>query len=68
MPRTPNIQRPHTIHVTLPDEVYAQLALELFSPVERRIPYGAWSELFTRLALDHLQRIQSNDPAPTSQS
>lgn len=67
MPRTRNIQRPHTVHVTLPDEVYAQLSLELFSPVERRIPYGAWSQLFTRLALEYLQRTQVNDPNSSSQ-
>lgn len=59
MPRPPKPNPPIEVHVRLPQEVYAPAAAILYSPLEQRIPYGAWNGLVTRLIQDWLQKQQT---------
>lgn len=41
--RPPNVMRPVKLTTNIPEDLRAQLDLHLFSPVEGRIPKGAYS-------------------------
>lgn len=41
--RPPNIMRPVKLTTYLPEDLRAKLDLHLFSPVEGRVPHGAYS-------------------------
>lgn len=43
MSRPPNIIRPSTVNLGIPEDVKARLMLYLYSPAERRVPNGAYS-------------------------
>jgi hypothetical protein len=42
--RPPNVLRPTKLTTNLPEDIRAKLDLHLFSPVEGRIPHGAYSK------------------------
>lgn len=44
--RRPNIQRPISIHTTLPQDVWVKLSAHLYSEVEGRVPKGAYQAFF----------------------
>lgn len=46
MPRSPNFDRPASLHLKLPETVRAKLDLHLFSDVEGRVPQGKYQEFF----------------------
>lgn len=47
MPRAPLADRPQPINLRLSSSAYVKLAAFLYSPVEGRIPKGAWAKFFT---------------------
>ena len=57
MARSKMTIRPVRLELALPEDLYARAAIVLFSDVEQRIPYGAWSGLFTELLRIYLKRI-----------
>ena len=44
MSRRPNIHRPVSLHVNLPEDIRGKLDLYLYSPLENRVPVGAYSK------------------------
>lgn len=46
MPRIRSIDRPVQLCLKLPESVYAQLTMHLFSPLEGRVPFGKYQEFF----------------------
>lgn len=59
MSRRPNTIRPVRCQICLPEDIAARIALELFSEVEGKIPYGKWSDYFVGLARADLARIDA---------
>ena len=51
MPRKPDIIRPSLLHLSIPEDVRAKLDLFLYSPLESRVPKGAYQRFF-------IERIQ----------
>lgn len=43
MPRSPNPVPSVILKIRLPEDVHAQAHLLLYSPLEQKIPYAAWS-------------------------
>jgi hypothetical protein len=58
MSRPKSIIRPIEKRVNLPEDLVARVELELYSELEQRVPFGAWSQLVQRLLREHLQRGQ----------
>ena len=60
MPRRKNLIRSIDLHVMVPEDLHAQLTLHLYSPLEGRVPDGAYKawlcerikEYFTNRQLD----------------
>lgn len=46
MPRPPNIIRPTYLHMALPEDARTKLDLLLHSPLEGRVPKGAYQKFF----------------------
>ena len=51
MPRRPNLERPVKLTLSLPETWRTRLDLQLFSPLEGRVPQGRYQEFF-------LERLQ----------
>ena len=51
MPRKPNLERPVKLTLSLPETWRTRLDLQLFSPLEGRVPQGRYQEFF-------LERLQ----------
>lgn len=49
MPRPPNVLRPTSLHLMLPEDIRAKLDLHLYSSVEKRVPLGAYQRFFLDL-------------------
>lgn len=47
MPRAPNINRPISLHTTIPEDLWTKLTLYLYSEVEGRVPKGAYQSFIT---------------------
>jgi len=58
MPKPPNIIRPVTLGVSLPEDLRAWLDLHLWSEFEGRVPHGAYSKLIQRLLLEYKAGIE----------
>ena len=52
--RRPNIIRPVKVHTALPEDLWAKIQFHLHSPVEGRVPKGAFQALMIRLLTDYL--------------
>lgn len=50
--------RPVEKKISIPEDVVAQIDLELYSELESRVPHGAWSTLITKLLREHLAKGQ----------
>lgn len=59
--RPPLIQRPVEKTVSLPQPLVTRIDLELFSPLEGRVPHGAWSKFIIRLLETHLNNLDGQD-------
>ena len=53
MPRKPNLDRPIQLHLVLPESIRARVDLELYSPLEGRVPLGKYQEFFMNLLSKH---------------
>lgn len=62
MPKPARVDRPKEKQINLPESLCAQVDLILFSPLEGRVPYGAWSKYIQRLIEQDLSR-QQEEPA-----
>lgn len=58
MARQPHIIRPYHLHMTIPEDLYAEIALHLWSDVEGRIPYGTLGKLINSLLRDYLTKLK----------
>jgi len=56
MPRNPDIIRPVSLHTTIPEDVWTQMTLHLYSEVEGRVPKGAYREFLTNLIRDYFNQ------------
>lgn len=57
MPRVKSPVRPVEKKINLPEILVAQVDLQLFSPLESRVPHGAWSKLVQSLLMEWLQKL-----------
>lgn len=49
MSRPPDIRRPTRLELSLPEDIRGWLDLKLFSPIEQRVPKGAYRALIIEL-------------------
>jgi hypothetical protein len=54
MPKPQKVDRPVEKHVNLPRSLTTKIDLLLFSELEGRVPFGAWSRLVEQLLKDYL--------------
>jgi hypothetical protein len=66
MPRPRKPQPTRKIHLTLDEDLRARVDLELFSLIEGRVPYGAWTGLVEQLLREWLaaRKGEGNAQAP----
>lgn len=57
MPRPRKIIPTQGWKVRLPDDLAARVLADLYSSVEQRVPYGAWSGFIEKCVRDHYRRI-----------
>lgn len=62
MAKPRNTIRPVRKSIHLPEDVVAQIDLQLFSALEGKVPFAAWSELLEGLLREHLRKVAT--PAP----
>jgi hypothetical protein len=48
--------RPIQKNISVPEDLAAQVDLELFSELEGRVPYGAWSKFVETILLAHFDK------------
>ena len=56
MPRPKRTIRPVEKHISIPEDIVTKIELELWSDLEGRVPFGAWSQLVVGLLEEHLKR------------
>jgi hypothetical protein len=56
MGRPKKAVRPIEKNISLPEDICAQVDLRLFSPLECRVPHGAWSRYITGLIRQDLSK------------
>ena len=65
MPRPKKTLRPVYKNISLPEDLVAQVELSLWSELEQRVPFGAWSGLVQQLLWEHLRtQGQVGEPRP----
>ena len=58
MPRPASVNKPIEKKLSLDAELVARVELALFSDLEGRVPYGAWSGLIEQLLREHFSRAE----------
>lgn len=58
MPRPRRAMRPKHVNISLPEDVYARMILQLYSPLEGKVPHGAISDYLTELVRKDLERTK----------
>lgn len=62
MSRRPNILRPVSLHLMLPEDLYAKLAVHLYSSAEGKVPKGSFQKFFCERINEFFnQRSPPND-------
>ena len=56
MPRPPNILRPVSLHLMLPEDLYFKLAAHLYSEAEHRVPKGSFQKFFCERITEYFNR------------
>lgn len=56
MPRPRKIHRPVPMRIYLPEDLFARVNLLFYSEAQGRVPYGAISEWFEKLARQELEK------------
>ena len=54
MPRPKKLDRPVSVRASIPESLFAKVQIELYSELEGGVPYGAMSNLMTKLISDWL--------------
>lgn len=67
MARPKKSDTPKKVSIYLPEPIYDQLSLILWSPVERRVPHGEWSRFFEQLARQAIERLKQASPTTQPQ-
>jgi hypothetical protein len=62
MPKPKLAIRPIEKKISIPEDIVAQVDLELWSDLEGKVPFGAWSELATELLRDWLGHRKMMQP------
>lgn len=62
MARPPRTDPPVRLEISIPQSLYTELGLRLYSPAEAAIPRGAWSEFFIAAARAALSRLTPKEP------
>lgn len=57
MPRPARIIRPREKRINLPEDLCAQVDIMLYSELEGKVPFAAWSKLVEGLLRAHLDSI-----------
>jgi len=65
--RPPNLIPNEEMCVSIPQDLYVKLKLELFSPLEGRVPHGAYKRFFIELLTAHFKN-ERLDLAPWAAS
>lgn len=60
MSRPPNILRPVSLHLMLPEDLYARLSIHLYSQAEGRVPKGSFQKFFCERITEFFNRSQDN--------
>ncbi|UOF77856.1 hypothetical protein [Bacteriophage sp.] len=58
MPRPKHIDRPIEAKVNIPSSLFTQVQLQLYSDLEQRVPYGAFSRYVVELIKKDQERLQ----------
>lgn len=58
MPRPRRPIRPVKVHISIPEDHWAELQLQLYSPLEGRVPHGKVSEWFEALSRQALEKVK----------
>ena len=66
MARPKKIVRPTPLRFSLPEDVYAELALLLYSDLEGRVPHGAWSQFITDAVRRRLRELKDGSTTSTA--
>ena len=61
MPRPKNTIRRIQINAMIPEDLVAQMKLQLFSEVEGRVPHGAQSDFISQLIAAHFSQKVPRD-------
>ena len=61
MPKPRRVDRPVEKSISLPQTLCAQVDIMLYSELEGRVPFGAWSKLMESLLAEWLAKI-NNQP------
>lgn len=62
MARQPNVQRPISLHTTIPEDLWTKLTLHLYSDVEGRVPKGAYQQFIIQRINEFFQRREDANP------
>ena len=57
MPRPKKTDRPVEKNISLPTSIVARCELEMYSELERKLPFGAWQKFLTGLINEHFARV-----------
>lgn len=60
MPRRPNIERPTSLHLKLPESARARLDLILWSDVEGCVPKGRYQQFFLGLLQAYFDQLKES--------
>ena len=60
MARNPNIIRPISLHTSIPEDLWTQLSLHLFSEVEGRVPKGAYQSFIVERIREYFAKREPN--------
>jgi hypothetical protein len=59
MPKPRRTDRPVEKSINLPQTLCAQVDLLLYSELEGRVPFGAWSKLIEQLLKSHVDKLSA---------
>ena len=64
MPKPRRVDRPVEKSISLPQTLCAQVDIMLYSELEGRVPFGAWSKLMESLLAEWLAKINNKSQGP----
>ena len=64
MPKPRRVDRPVEKSISLPQTLCAQVDIMLYSELEGRVPFGAWSKLMESLLTEWLNKINNRPQGP----